>query len=409
MATEDDVLKWLATQAQGMDLKTAASGVKTDVKSIQTQLKRLGEKGFVTTDTEGWLITDKGRQTIDAGGVPATMIDEKVTPRQQFERIGQFIGVPAGRIELAVNQVMSGPYEDLEYVFRALREVDLATDVARTWTNSWAVKIQRQVPDELRQTMALKKIEEEAHKTGRHRDDSSKSYTIDTDTLFPRYVGEDLGDYTYKDAMELAKIQSGRGKAAAAGAPMNQAEDALKLVRGIAELFAGGGSDKKTVVVSRGPTGAMEVKELEDGGAYIVTEEKKEEKPAATFFLDPKDGQVKAIPAGHPIVIEKPAQEAPKAVTYVFNHQTRQLEQIDPSKPMVIETKAPDTGYSTSPIRMPDGSEMKLGDWLILDKYQREQKRLDDEHKQKQDVMGGFKDFVSKIGLAAARYAGESK
>ncbi|GAI73963.1 unnamed protein product, partial [marine sediment metagenome] len=98
---------------------------------------------------EGWLITDTGAKELERGELHPTMIDEGVTPRQQFEAIARQIGIIEDRVVLPTDIVWSGEYEDLTWVWDALGQADIRNDLRKVWCNSWRAKLHKGIPPEL--------------------------------------------------------------------------------------------------------------------------------------------------------------------------------------------------------------------------------------------------------------------
>ncbi len=208
MATITELLEALNTKAAAVSTATLATELGASVKATLTQLKREKEKGTVSgSSEEGWLIIDKGKKALEEGIHPS-MIDEGVTPRQQFEAKGQLIGIKEDRIRLATDIVWSGDYTDIKWVWEALGQADIADDLRGVWVNAWRAKLHKGIPPDLAAelTGAAKPAAGEAQTTEIGTKVPSRDFIIDED--IPVRVGAGLGDYSLADAKDILSIRA---------------------------------------------------------------------------------------------------------------------------------------------------------------------------------------------------------
>ena len=150
MADLTQVLDALNTKEAATSLADLAKELSASTEGTRKQLTRLKEKKYVEGDSkEGWLITAEGRKVLEREGVRPSMIDEGVTPRQQFEAIARLIGIPEDRIVLATNIVWSGDFNDVVWVWKALGQADIADDLRSVWVNTWRAQLHKGIPPEL--------------------------------------------------------------------------------------------------------------------------------------------------------------------------------------------------------------------------------------------------------------------
>jgi len=224
MSTIKDLLEALNTKEAAVSTGDLATELKTSKEGTLKQLTREKDKGNVEgSSQEGWLITDAGRKALEKGDIHPSMIDEGVTPRQQFEAIGRRIGIKEDRIVLATDIVWSGDFEDVKWVWEALGQADIAKDLRSVWVNGWRAKLQKGIPPELETELTgVSKVEPRAGDDAIPSKRGGRDYIIVEDE--PVRVGENLGDYSLQDAKDILGLRalrsrfSGAGQAGATGA-----------------------------------------------------------------------------------------------------------------------------------------------------------------------------------------------
>ncbi len=217
MADLTQVLEALNTKEAAASTADLATELTASKEGTRKQLTRLKEKKYVEGDSkEGWLITAEGRKVLERGGVRPSMIDEGVTPRQQFEAIARLIGIPEDRIVLATGIVWSGDYNDVKWVWEALGQADIADDLRSVWVNSWRAKLHKGIPPELEiELTGVSKAEAEAGEAIAPRKPGGREYIIVDDE--PVRVGANLGDYSLQDAKDILSIRALRDRFRGAG------------------------------------------------------------------------------------------------------------------------------------------------------------------------------------------------
>ncbi|GAI47742.1 unnamed protein product, partial [marine sediment metagenome] len=198
MATIQQLLEALNTKGAAVSTSELAKELGASNETTLKQLKR--EKAKRTVDgssEEGWLITDEGKKALEKGIHP-TMLDEEVTPRQQFEAIGRRIGIKEERIVLATDIVWSGEFNDIKWVWQALGQADIADDLRGVWVNAWRAKLHKAIPPELETELTgVSKTTADEERRGVAPSKRSREYIIVDDE--PVRVGENLGDYSLAD------------------------------------------------------------------------------------------------------------------------------------------------------------------------------------------------------------------
>ncbi|MBA7692343.1 hypothetical protein ES703_100910 [subsurface metagenome] len=203
MATIIELLEALNTKEAAVSTGDLASDLKASKEGTLKQLTREKEKGNVDGNSqEGWLITDAGRKALEGGDIRPSMLDEGVTPRQQFEAIGRRIGIKEDRIVLATDIVWSGEYNDVKWAWEALGQANIADDLRSVWVNAWRAKLHKAIPPELETELTgVSKAVVEAEGGAAPSKPGGRDYIIIEDE--PVRVGENLGDYSLGDAKEI--------------------------------------------------------------------------------------------------------------------------------------------------------------------------------------------------------------
>lgn len=425
MATLTGVLEALSTREQAIKTDDLAKELRASVEGTRKQLTRLKQREFVEGDSkEGWYITDTGRAELDKGAVHPTMIDEGVTPRDMFEAIGRRIGISPDRITLASDQVWSQNYEDIIWVWEALLQVGIRKDLARSWANSWRAHLQKGIPPELQVELGgVSKEEKEGKKTeapSGGKPAEGRSYILQDE--MPVYVGKDLGDLFYQDAVDLARIRAARGAHAAPSTQPQQIgpDDIIKIVNAVREWSGQGAQGgQKSYIVREGEEGAI-VQEVEPGKPVVLSGSQAN-KPSQTFFVD-NEGNVKQAQPGEPIVIRHQPPPTPAPGKTFIVRQTSEgivVEEHDLGKPIIINNPAPGSGMlptypfpvmdaAGKPVVGEDGQPVyaNLEPMLKYLGFQGEQRRADERHSalmgMVQTVKENLPDGIQALREAAA-------
>lgn len=343
MATIPELLQALNTKAAAVSTADLAKELGASKETTLTQLKRERDKGNVDGNSEeGWLITDEGKKAM---GVIPSMISEGVTPRQKFEAFGHLIGIKTERVTLATHIVWSGDYNDLKWVWDALGQADIDVDLRRVWTNAWRAHLKKGIPSELEKELVGAEEERGVKAGAKPSVEEGRSYILVED--LPVYVGKNLGDLTYDDALDLARIRGGRAARSVQGAPSQQssADDIIKIVNAVREWGGQSGqAAPKSYMVTQGEEGAI-VQEVEPGKPVVLSAPQAG-KPAATFFVD-GDGNVTQAQPGEPVVIRQKSA-TPQTKTFVVRQTSEGLvaEEHELGRPIIINNPAPGANMS---------------------------------------------------------------
>jgi len=344
MATIQELLQALNTKAAAVSTADLAKELGASKETTLTQLKREKDKGNVDGNSEeGWVITEAGKKAL--GAVPS-MISEGVTPRQKFEAFGHLIGIKPERVTLATHIVWSGDYNDLKWVWDALGQADIDVDLRRVWTNAWRAHLKKGIPPDLEKVLVGAEEEGEVKAGAKPKVEEGRSYILVDD--LPVYVGKNLGDLIYEDALDLARIRGSRAaRQPAQGAAGQQvtADDIIRIVNAVRDWTGASAAPPKSYIVSPGEEGKAIVQEVEPGKPLVLPTPAAS-RPGLTYLVD-KDGSVKQIQSGEPIVIK---QEAPLAQrTFIVKQTTEgaKIEELDTSKPIIINAPASGSGMQS--------------------------------------------------------------
>ncbi len=394
MASQNDVLEALSTKEAATRPEELAEELKASREGTRKQLTRLKDKGYVDGNSqEGWFITDDGKKQLDRGGVRPSMVSEGVTERDVFEKIGRRIGINEDRIVLAADNVWSGDYTDLKFVWDALGAAGIRADLKSAWVNSWRHHLQQGIPPELEAVLVSPEHKKEGVTEAGVKVEEGRSYILVDD--LPVYVGKNLGDLLYNDALDLARIRGGRAARRGDGTPGQQwgPDEILKIVKAVQEFVPSGAAAPKSYVVSRGEEGKAVVQEVEPGKPVVV--EQPTSQPGSSYMVNP-DGEVKELKPGEPIVVVKqPAAATPPQKTFIVKQTSEGtvVEEHDLSKPIIIQAGAPGGGLPAMypfPAMGADGKPMhdNAGNPIYVNVepmikwmgFQREQTRSDERH-----------------------------
>ena len=394
MANLTQVLEGLNTKEAAVSTADLATGLQASTEGTRKQLARLKDKGYVEGDSqEGWLITAAGKSELEKGEIHPSMIDEGVTPRQQFEAIGRRIGIKEDRLVLATDIVWSGDFDDIQWVWGALGQADIANDLRSVWVNAWRAKLHKGIPPELETELTgVSKVEAEAEKGAAVIKPGGREYIIDDDV--PVFVGPGLGDYSLQDAKDILAIRalksrfSGVGQAGAGqsggGQPPGVAEKVSEVLTALGP-YINKGSDQG--MLRELITAQMELQKQE-----ILTH-------------IPQPGQ----PSQPKSFIEQIAE----VVTALGS-----LKEVGPMLRSIlgVPESSGNPGAAALPVQLTgtDGKPiiMDLSQFISLEKFRGDERRADERHQAlvglSQTVRENLGDGISALKAAAEEAKGSS-
>ena len=422
MANKAEILAAISTSGSPVSPGEVAKLLHLESSAqLGPQIERLEKQGLIVRDeNRNASLTDEGRAEIDRlqNLVPGSLPTEEeagATEYQQFYNIGLTLGVDRNLSGLTARHVWNGgKYDDLEWVWKGMKEMQIRPDLATRWFNSWRSQLGQGMPPQVAAQIAGRSSSEEPEDKGEKGEKGDrKGFSYIIDNGWPVFVGEGLGDMIYGDAVRLCEVRAVRGRppAAAEGAaappqtPGSLAEDMVKFLRAAQEM--GGGQKGKSYVVSENEEGGVEVKEIE-GNEPVVVPAKAAPVGAPVNYLLRENGEVDVLEPGRPVVIRQEAPNPPpeREKTF-FLDEKGEVSELKPGQPVVIYRDRQVAGDNRPVIQMksPDGSPftLDLATFFHLEDHKAEMARKQESHEVKISVAKGVKDIVEKFGKAAAR------
>ncbi len=378
MATIQQLLEVLNTKEAAVSTSELAKELGSSNETTLKQLKREKDKKTVDGSSEdGWVIIEAGKKALEQGIHP-TMIDEGVTPRQQFEAIGQRIGIKGDRIVLATDIVWSGDYNDIKWVWQALGQADIADDLRGVWVNAWRAKLHKAIPPELETELTGSKTVADEEGKGVTTSKRGREYIIVDDE--PVRVGENLGDYSLQDAKDILAIRALKSRfagAAQAGAGPSSATEKVSELLTAMEPYINKGSDVDAL------------KEMLADKLALLRQE---------------------------ILSHIPQQGSPPQPKTFIEQLTEfigvmgQVKEAGPTLKSILGiSEAPANPLSGIPVTVtgPDGKPaiMDFSQALDFRKFMAEERRADEAHETRLEIAKGFKDMLGKAGTALSHMA----
>ena len=378
MASITELLEALNIEAAAVSTADLASKLKASREGTLKQLNREKDKGYVDGNSqEGWLITESGRKALEKGGIHPSMIDEGVTPRQQFEAIGRRIGIKEDRIVLATDIVWSGDYDDIKWVWEALGQADIAADLRNVWVNAWRAKLHKGIPPELETELTgASKAEEKAEaKAGAGvKETGGRDYILDDD--MPVRVGQGVGDFDLQTAKELATL------------------------RALRDRFSKGGT------ASTGAAPPVDQRLPELITALAAFREKPNDESVNTLLKELSDTKFEALKTE--ILSRIPQAQEQKSFIEQLSEFGAAMTNLGPILRSILGIPESPQPTPATPLTDKNGNPyiMDIQSLLTVKKFEGDERRADAEQKAKEKTGAAWRDFIGKVGSAVARGAG---
>ena len=378
MASITELLEELNIEAAAVSTADLASKLKASREGTLKQLNREKDKGYVDGNSqEGWLITESGRKALEKGGIHPSMIDEGVTPRQQFEAIGRRIGIKEDRIVLATDIVWSGDYDDIKWVWEALGQADIAADLRNVWVNAWRAKLHKGIPPELETELTgASKAEEKAEaKAGAGvKETGGRDYILDDD--MPVRVGQGVGDFDLQTAKELATL------------------------RALKDRFSKGGT------ASTGAAPPVDQRLPELITALAAFREKPNDESVNTLLKELSDTKFGALKTE--ILSRIPQAQEQKSFIEQLSEFGAAMTNLGPILRSILGIPESPQPTPATPLTDKNGNPyiMDIQSLLTVKKFEGDERRADAEQKAKEKTGAAWRDFIGKVGSAVARGAG---
>jgi len=172
-----------------------------NTEAVRTQLGRLAREDLVGKDAQGeWTLAEPGREYLN-------QLTEETAGTSEYEifmSLGRRIGVTGDLIRVVAEHVWSGgDYEDVDWVWKALGEMDIRADQRKRWWNAWRSHLGKAIPPNLKEEMGGKG--EEVGQAVSAKRPPNDYILIDDE---PVRVGEGLGDYSLQDAKDILAVRA---------------------------------------------------------------------------------------------------------------------------------------------------------------------------------------------------------
>ena len=392
---QEVILKALADREAAGSYQELAKEVNIGSRVYRAQLTRLERMGLVQDLGDNkWQITEGGVNYYTGPEEVETLTDIKATPKQIFETYGKLVGVEVNKIPIVSSMVWTQDSFDLDWVWKCLTRSNISIELRRFWISSWQAYLAQEKPELLKwepptaaqekaiDKVGAKKIEEKGKQevTGEEK----KEYTIISTKHGeePIKVGEVGGMYTFQEARETINLRMVQKQMTGMGGGESR-DKVSEIIAALAPLLKqeSKGDDRVYELLKETMTDKLTMAMNELESRMPQQGEKKpwyEQLPAITA----------AITAAAPLI--RAALGLPDAT--------------------VIQALAQNKGdgQQAQPLQMlrPDGSPMVFTkDMMDFWKFNSEQKREEEKHKQGMEMMGGVRDFLGKIGSAAGKMA----
>jgi len=173
-----------------------------NIEAVRTQLGRLAKEDLVGKDAQGeWTLADPGREYLNQ----LTQETAGTSEYEIFKSLGRRIGVVGELIGVVAEHVWSGgDYEDVNWVWKALGEMDIRADQRKRWWNAWRSHLGKAIPPDLKEEVVGKDGEEPGQAGALKK--SPNDYILVEDE--PVRVGDGLGDYSLQDAKDILAVKA---------------------------------------------------------------------------------------------------------------------------------------------------------------------------------------------------------
>jgi DNA-binding PadR family transcriptional regulator len=353
----------------------------------------------------------------DEEGPTVSMAALGTTPYQIFMNLGALAGVQRDRIKLTANMVWAGGADcyDMDWVWKKMGECAIPYDLRSMWIHAWKAYAAQEREDiyawEPPSSAQVKAAEEKEKVEARKEQEpvtakaEPREFLIGANNKIVK-VGAGAGMYSFSEAQGIVALDNMKieaeaaAKSAEAGGSREKISDILTALApyltGHKEAGEGGKDKISDVLTALSP--------------YLNRESDKE---TMANIVETKIRETLGSPGGE----EKPWYETlPKMVTALTGlaptvrallgvPDTAQLLQMIESR----LPKAGDGGTQAFQLLDSQGNPMRLDLNSILEikKFEREQAREDESHKNKMEMASGIKDFLGKISGAAQKMAGK--
>ena len=440
MASNDQILELLLSKTAPVSMGDLAKELGLKSAEISTQLKRLsedkpGKPALLIVNEEGnYEISDAGRQKVN----PNTEESEGLTEGQIFKNYGIRIGVKRDIVALVQEHIWNGGEpKDLNWVKKALAEMNIPSDLAGRWLSVWRTYLLRGIlPDDPNALADRGVTPETTPRPTNSKDDASgavhlRDYILDNANN-AIYVGEGIGNLDYGDAIKISTLRA----AARAQIPIVSSDgvgggstiDETAKLYDLMQKIAGGNAPKKTTLIVPDGKGGVTIQEVEAGSNVMIPKTPVTGEGDGNnggngqirgYYLDPETNEMKLIDPNKPIVIVRKevvssGGEKLPAPSKVFVIEDGQLTEQDPGKPIIINRNAPAVqptpgAMFTIPTSGGGNASLSLEDlnrWMDLTFKVEDHKKKVERDEESHEMWMGMGKTLKDFGTKAVRAAG---
>ena len=466
MADQLQLLEAVLQAGGPVRLGEIAKRVNSEAANIRTQIKRFVKHHQLAATGEkdlDYSLTDAGRQKLEelrrekgrigpteplvgtapkptetpptpppttetpAAGGPAVaepLPSEEVagtTEYPQFISICEIVGLDPKVAQLVARHTwLGGKWNDLDWVWKALMQMQVRPDLAQRIWHSWRSQLQQAIPTDLQELLGSgKPVTAKAATSAAGEGEAAASAGLPLKVMShiirdntPVYVGEGLGDMDYKDATRLCEVRAAAAARSAPAAstaqtPGSMAEDLVKVVNAVRGI-GGEAAPGTSYLIEQTPEGAK-VSEIEPGAPVVVERAQPPQPAEGKSWLINQQGEVVALEAGKPTVIMQAPPTAPaveKSKSYVWDRSTGEVKEVAPGEPIILGGLG--TQQSQTPVIQfndPSGKPftLDLSTYFKLEEHKAKIARDEESHEVKMEIAKGVKDIITKAGRAFAR------
>ena len=352
-----------------------------------------------------------------------SLSDFGATPYQIFSNMGVMAGVRREILPLVANMVWSGNCYDLLWVWQKMKDCAIPFDLRRIWINAWkSYAVQEYpalaaweppTPAQHEAAEAQAKAEAKVEATRASSSGDIKEWLIGANSKIVK-VGVGAGIYTLEEAKGIVALDIMKNEAMAAvntGDPSTRSEKISEILTALAPYIANKSENKSDAASEK-------ISDVLTALAPYIS--KGGDEPGLmrelleTKFASALEQLESRLPQGD----HKPWYETLPAILAAIGAMTPTIKGLlgipDMAEFMkTIDAKMATQNQTQQPYTILDaeGKPMTMDLKTILEvrKFESEQKRDTEKHKASMEMMGGAREFISKIGAAASRMAGQPK
>lgn len=324
MATQNEVLRALSTKEEAAAPASLASELRAGEATVRTYLNRLKKRGYVDGGGSAWFITDTGKAALErVEEVPTTKEDVGEDELSKFRYYGELSGIAADMVDACVELFQNTDMRSMDEMARVMAEMNIPQPQRVRWINLYRGYMRNTATPEARDALyPLPKPEEAAPGeevaavAGGEGGTKGMDYIVEGNDI--RLVGEGMGDFTFKQALQAVAAKRGT-------AP--QTPDSGGTLKDLAEA-----------VSTLNPNKPMTAQDFLDIFNFIKeTSGGDSSQPPPGSYVD-AEGNVKELKPGQPIVVKQVVREPGK--TYLLDAEG-ELEEHDAGKPIIIKLQPP--------------------------------------------------------------------